>query len=377
MQPVVEQLACQEKRGAFFGVEEQVLGVVFEGVREGVAVGADLEGADEVAERGFAVGVDPLITVVEEEELKAGAFAGLFEEVFALDGDLVLVGDEGLDEDLVDAEGLGVEVPFLVGLEVADDGIAGNFAGGFDLTGDDQADQVFLTAFADGVVDVEEVEGHLVGHRGPLGSGSVENESAEVFVLDEVAKAGLDLVGGDGDGASGLVGGVEGDVFEDAFEDGVEPASADVLGAAVDLKGQIGHEFDGGVLEDEFDAVSPQKGLVLPQEGGAGLPEDAYEVVAGEVVELDADGEAALELGHEVGRLGAVEGSGGDEEDMVGGDGAVLGVDGGPLDDREQVALNALTGDVGAGAAPSSPATLSISSRKMMPSSWAMATASR
>ena len=47
--------------------------------------------------------------------------------------------------------------------------------------------------------------------------------------------------------------------------------------------------------------------------------------------------------------------------------GAVLGGDGGALDDRQEVALHALARDVRARAPPSRPAILSISSRKMMP----------
>ena len=64
-------------------------------------------------------------------------------------------------------------------------------------------------------------------------------------------------------------------------------------------------------------------------------------------LQLDADREPALQLGHQVGRLGPVEGPGGDEEDVVGLDRPVLGVDGRPLDDRQEVALDALAGDVG------------------------------
>ena len=43
-----------------------------------------------------------------------------------------------------------------------------------------------------------------------------------------------------------------------------------------------------------------------------------------------------------------MEGACGDEEDVVGGDHAVLGVDGGALDDGEDVALDAFAADVGA-----------------------------
>ena len=65
-------------------------------------------------------------------------------------------------------------------------------------------------------------------------------------------------------------------------------------------------------------------------------------------VELDADREAALQLGDQVGRLGQVERARGDEQDVVGLDHAVLGVDRRAFDQRQQVALHALARDVGA-----------------------------
>jgi hypothetical protein len=67
-----------------------------------------------------------------------------------------------------------------------------------------------------------------------------------------------------------------------------------------------------------------------------------------ERLELDADREAALELGDEVGGLRDVERAGGDEQHVIGLDRAVLGRDGRALDDRQQIALHALARDVGA-----------------------------
>ena len=65
-------------------------------------------------------------------------------------------------------------------------------------------------------------------------------------------------------------------------------------------------------------------------------------------LQLDANRKAALELGNQVGGLGGMERARGDEQDVVGADRAVLGVDGRALDDRQQVALHALARDVGA-----------------------------
>ena len=65
-------------------------------------------------------------------------------------------------------------------------------------------------------------------------------------------------------------------------------------------------------------------------------------------LELDADRQAALQLRQEVGGLGHVEGARRDEQDVVGLHAAMLGGDGGALDQRQQVALHAFAADVGA-----------------------------
>ncbi len=79
-----------------------------------------------------------------------------------------------------------------------------------------------------------------------------------------------------------------------------------------------------------------------------GLVEDADEIILGQIGQLNADGESALQFGHQIARLAAVERAGGDEEDVIGFDRAVLGDDGGAFDDRQEIALDALAGDIGA-----------------------------
>ena len=61
-----------------------------------------------------------------------------------------------------------------------------------------------------------------------------------------------------------------------------------------------------------------------------------------QIGEFDADREAALQLGHQVGGLGQVERPGGDEQDVIGPHRSVLGVDRRSFDDRQQIALHAL-----------------------------------
>jgi hypothetical protein len=82
-----------------------------------------------------------------------------------------------------------------------------------------------------------------------------------------------------------------------------------------------------------------------------GSCQDADEVLLRERLQLDADREPALQLGDQVARLGDVERAGGDEQDVVRADHAVLRLHGAALDDGQQVALHALAADVGAGPA--------------------------
>ena len=90
-----------------------------------------------------------------------------------------------------------------------------------------------------------------------------------------------------------------------------------------------------------------EEGLVLLYQRVLRLREDPEKIVLREGAELDPDGEPALKLGYEVGRLGHVEGPGSDEEYMVRLYHAVLRRDGRALDDGQDVALNPFPGDIG------------------------------
>ena len=111
------------------------------------------------------------------------------------------------------------------------------------------------------------------------------------------ADGGDDAFGGGRGGLCGLheVRGLEADLVEDALEDGVEAAGADVFGGFVDAEGELGHFGDGFGGEFELEALGFEQRGGLLDERGFGLGEDADEVVDGEGLELDADGEAALE----------------------------------------------------------------------------------
>ena len=77
--------------------------------------------------------------------------------------------------------------------------------------------------------------------------------------------------------------------------------------------------------------------------------QDLLEVGNRQGVELDPDGETALQFGNQVGGLGEVERPAADEQDVIGLDHAVLGRHRGALDQRQQIALHALAGRVGPG----------------------------
>ena len=144
------------------------------------------------------------------------------------------------------------------------------------------------------------------------------------------------------------VGALEGDLLQHLLHDGVQAAGADVLGALVDAGGEAGDLFERVVGEHQLDPLGFQQRRALLDERVFRLREDADEVRLAERLQLDADREAALQLGDHVAGLGDVEGAGGHEQDVVGADEAVAGVDGGALDDGQNVALHALAADVGA-----------------------------
>src|SRR5262249_18862701 len=98
-------------------------------------------------------------------------------------------------------------------------------------------------------------------------------------------------------------------------------------------------------------ALRGEQRAVLLQERVLGLGQDAHEVGLRERVELDADRKAALQLRDQVRRFRHVKGARRDEEDVVRLDESVLRVDRRALDDRQQVALDALARDVRAAAA--------------------------
>ena len=139
--------------------------------------------------------------------------------------------------------------------------------------------------------------------------------------------------------------GLEADVLEQFLEHRLQPARADILDLGVHLGGDAGERPDAVFGEDDLDPLGGEQGAILLGEAGAGVGEDADEILLGERLQLDPDRQAALELGEQVRGLGDVEGARGDEQDMVGLHRPVFGGDRGALDQRQQVALDALARD--------------------------------
>ncbi len=96
----------------------------------------------------------------------------------------------------------------------------------------------------------------------------------------------------------------------------------------------------------KLDVLGGQQRGVLADQRVLGLGEDPLELVGVEGLKLDPDRKAPLHLGDEIRRPRHVEGAGGDEQNVVGADDTVPGVDVGALDDRQQIALDALAGHI-------------------------------
>src|SRR3984957_18315365 len=182
--------------------------------------------------------------------------------------------------------------------------------------------------------------------RAPNGSPASlsQNEAAQVGVRGEVADVTLDKIRVDTNFFAVPVGGGEAHLVEHPLHHRLQPARPDVLDGAVDLGCEAGDRRHRVIGEFEVEAFGLHQRDILLDQARLGVGEDALEIVLGQRFELDADRQAPLQLGQEVGGLGDVEGAGGHEQNMVGLDRAVLGGDRRALDQRQETALPALAG---------------------------------
>src|SRR6266851_8578042 len=154
------------------------------------------------------------------------------------------------------------------------------------------------------------------------------------------------------------VGGIHFDVFllevrsfkgqfvQNFFKDSVEAAGADVFRLLVDDGCELRDGVYGVVGDVELDAFGFEQRDVLLDERVLGLRENADEVFFLERLQLNANGQSALQLGDQVRGLGHVESAGSDEEDVVGANHAVAGVDGSAFDDGQNVTLHTFARDI-------------------------------
>ena len=144
--------------------------------------------------------------------------------------------------------------------------------------------------------------------------------------------------------------GIVADLFQQFLQYRVQAAGADVFGAFVDLPGHFSNAPDAVVSNLQVESFGIQQGLVLLSEGASGFGENALEVIRGQGAQFHADGQTALQLRDQIAGLGQVKGAGGDKQDVVSLDHAVLGGHGAAFDQRQQVSLYPFTGHISAAA---------------------------
>ena len=126
----------------------------------------------------------------------------------------------------------------------------------------------------------------------------------------------------------------------------MQPAGTDVFDTVVDVGGEVGQGVHRVLAECQRHRFRPQQRRVLLQQRVLGFRQNPAQIVARQRRQFDADRQAPLQFRQQVGRLGQMKRAGGDEQHVVGLHQAVLGVHRGALDQRQQIALHALTGHV-------------------------------
>ena len=147
---------------------------------------------------------------------------------------------------------------------------------------------------------------------------------------------------------AGAVLGVEAHFFEQLFHHRLEAAGADIFDFAIHLRRDAGDGADAVFGEADIDPLGTDQRAILFGQRCLGVRQDRHEVILGQAFQFDADRQAALQLGEQVAGLGDMERAGRDEQDMVGLHRAVFGGDRGPLDQGQQVALDAFAADAAA-----------------------------
>ena len=122
----------------------------------------------------------------------------------------------------------------------------------------------------------------------------------------------------------------------------MQPPGADVFHAIIGEKGDPRDLPDPALGEGKLGALRRDQGLILLGQGVLRLGHDPDEILFGQRLKLHPNREASLQLGDQVRGLGDMKGPRRDEQDVVGPDVAIAGLDRRTFDDRQQVALDSL-----------------------------------
>src|SRR5690606_28564405 len=168
-----------------------------------------------------------------------------------------------------------------------------------------------------------------------------ENEARKVGILRKIADICIDIGAVDHDLRSGAIRRVEGNVVEHALHHCLQPPCADILHAGVEVDGDAGQSVDRVVGEFELDSFRLHQGDVLLDQACLRFGEDPAEILLFQGSQFDTDRQATLQLRQEVRRLGNVESTGRNEQDVVSLYRSVFRSDGRAFDQRQKVALYA------------------------------------
>src|SRR6266540_5192740 len=160
---------------------------------------------------------------------------------------------------------------------------------------------------------------------------------AQVFALQHILKAFLNILRVDGDLDALFIGRVKGYLIKQALHDRVEPAGPDILRAIIHLGRDVGDLLDrvGGKIDRHL--FRGKESDLLFDERVLRLGQDPDEFRLAERIQLHPDRKPALKLWDQVGWFGNMERARGDEQDMVGPYRTVLGRDRRAFDDRQEV----------------------------------------
>src|SRR5947209_6406949 len=146
----------------------------------------------------------------------------------------------------------------------------------------------------------------------------LQDVAAQILVLDDIRELLADVSGVNLHVLFLQVRRFERDFVEHFLEDGVQTPGADVFGLLVHAGGEARDGGYGCVGNVELDAFGIQQRDVLLDERILRLRQNADEIFFLQGLQLDADGQPALKLGDQVGRLGHVKRARRDEKNMIG-----------------------------------------------------------